>query len=177
VGQGRNPYQAVQSYRSSLQRAVSCATSPVILAGSAQGYRPGSEHRLAPGPEEAVRLPGADISLSAQVFARLSEQAGQASWTISTFGYSYVLREPEGPEILAYHWHPGRRSPIDFPHLHLGAGSGVEREGLQKAHIPTGRVELVRRAAGDPGVRRHAPSRRLGRNTDSGAHKDRSRGS
>lgn len=31
---------------------------------------------------------------------------------------------------------------MDFPHLHLGAGSGVSREGLQKAHIPTGRVEL-----------------------------------
>jgi hypothetical protein len=52
------------------------------------------------------------------------------------------LREPEGPEIVAYHWHPGRRSPIDFPHLHLGAGSGVDREELHKAHLPTGRVEL-----------------------------------
>jgi len=89
-----------------------------------------------------VRLPGADLSLSVQVFARVSEQAGQAPWTVSPFGYSYALREPEGPEIVAYHWHPGRRSPIDFPHLHLGAGSGVGREELQKAHIPTGRVEL-----------------------------------
>jgi hypothetical protein len=142
MGQGRNPYQAVQSYRSSFQRAVSCVTPSVILASSAQGYRPRSEHRLALGPEEAVKLPGADISLSVQVFARVSEQAGQAPWTVSTFGYSYVLREPEGPEILAYHWHPGRRSPIDFPHLHLGAGSGVECERLQKAHIPTGLVEL-----------------------------------
>jgi hypothetical protein len=89
-----------------------------------------------------VRLSGADLSLSVQVFARVSEQAGQAPWTVSTFGYSYALREPEGPEIIAYHWHPGRRSPIDFPHLHLGAGAGIGREELQKAHIPTGRVEL-----------------------------------
>jgi len=89
-----------------------------------------------------VRLPGANLSLSVQVFARVSEQAGQAPWTVSPFGYSYALRESQGPEILAYHWHPGRRSPIDSPHLHLGAGSGVGREELQKAHIPTGRVEL-----------------------------------
>ncbi len=142
MGQGRNPYQAVQSYRSSLQRAVSCVTSSVILVGSTQGYRPGSEHRLVLGPEEAVRLPGADLSLSVQVFAWVSEPAGQAPWTVSPFGYYYALRESEGPEIVAYHWHPGRRSPIDFPHLHLGAGSGVSREELQKAHIPTGRVEL-----------------------------------
>jgi hypothetical protein len=57
-------------------------------------------------------------------------------------GYYYALRELEGSEIVAYHWHPGRRSPIDFPHLHLGAGSGIGREELQKAHVPTGRVDL-----------------------------------
>jgi hypothetical protein len=89
-----------------------------------------------------VRLPGADLSLSVQVFARVSEQAEQVPWTVSPFGYSYTLREPEGLEILAYHWHAGRRSPIDLPHLHLGAGSEVSREELQKAHVPTGRVEL-----------------------------------
>ncbi len=143
MGQGRNPYQAVQNYRSSLQRIVSCVTSSVILVGSTQGYRPGSEHRLALGPEEAVRLPGANVSLSVQVFARVLEQGERAlPWTVSPFGYYYALREPEGPEIVTYHWHPGRRSSIDFPHLHLGAGSGVGREELQKAHIPTGRVEL-----------------------------------
>ena len=142
MGYGRNPYQAVQNYRSALQRVISCVTPSVILVGSTQGYRPGSEHRLVLGPEEAVKLPGADLSLSVQVFARVSDQAGQAPWTVSTFGYYYTLREPEGPEIVAYHWHPGRRSPIDFPHLHLGTGSGVGREELQKAHIPTGRVEL-----------------------------------
>jgi hypothetical protein len=142
VGQGRNPYQAVRSYRSSLQKTVSCVTASVILVGSMQGYRPGSEHRLVLGPEEAVRLPGADLSLSVQVFARVSEQAGQALWRVSPFGYYYALRESGGPEIVAYPWHPGRRSTIAFPHLHLGTGSGVSREELHKAHIPTGHVEL-----------------------------------
>ena len=101
------------------------------MVRSAEGYRPGSEHRLALGLEEAIKLPGADVSLSVQIFARVQEQAGQVPpWAISPFGYYYALREPEGPEIVAYHWHPGRRSPVDFPHLHLGAGSRVSREEL-----------------------------------------------
>lgn len=108
-----------------------------------EGYRAGTKHLLALGSDEAVKLPGADIALSMQIFARVLERADQAPpWEVSPFGYLYALKEPEGREILAYHWHPGRRSPIDFPHLHLGAGSGVSRDELQKAHIPTNRVEL-----------------------------------
>ena len=58
---------------------------------------------MALGPEEAVRLLGADVSLVVQVFARVAEQAGQAPWTVSPFGYFYALIELEGPEIVAYH--------------------------------------------------------------------------
>jgi hypothetical protein len=143
VGYGRNPYGAVQDFRSSLQRAISCVTPSVIAVRSAAGYGVGSEHALALGVPEAVRLAGTDIALSVRAYASVVErEEGSAAWRVGLSSYFYTLRDAQGPEIIAYHWHPGGRSPIDFPHLHLGAGSGVGRDELQKAHLPTGRVEL-----------------------------------
>jgi hypothetical protein len=143
VGYGRNPYQAVQDFRSSLQRAISCVTPSVIAVRSATGYGVGSEHALTLGVPEAVKLPGAGISLSVRAYARVVERDdGAAPWRVDLASYFHTLRDAQGREVIAYHWHPEGRSPIDFPHLHLGAGSVVGREELQKAHIPTGRVEL-----------------------------------
>lgn len=142
VGYGRNPYQAVQDLRSTLQRAISCVTSSVFMVQSANGYAVGSTHALVLGSPEATRLPGSSIALSIRVYARVAERTGEAPWRADLASYFYTLRDLEGQEILAYHWHPNSRSPITFPHLHLGAGSRVGREELQKAHVPSGRVEL-----------------------------------
>ncbi len=143
VGYGRNPYQAVQDFRSSLQRAISCVSPSVIVVRSASAYGVGSEHALTLGVPEAVKLPGADIALSIRAYARVVERDdGVAPWSADLVSYFYTLRDAQAGEIVAYHWHTERRSPVDFPHLHLGAGSGVSRDELQKAHIPTGRVEL-----------------------------------
>lgn len=90
-----------------------------------------------------MKLPAADVALSVQLFARVQERDDPASpWRVGLFGYFYALEEPEGREILTYHWHPDSRSPVTFPHLHLGAGARVERRELREAHIPTGHVEL-----------------------------------
>lgn len=144
AGYGRNPYGAVQSLRSALQRAISCVTPSVLTTRSARGYGPGSDHLLTLGSGEPARMAGiAEVSLWLRHFARVVEHEGsQGPWRADTVGYYYALLDVEGREIIAYHWHPGRRSSIDFPHLHLGAGSGVSRDELQKAHVPTGRVEL-----------------------------------
>ncbi|MGH3146042.1 MAG: hypothetical protein ACRDTR_09605 [Rubrobacter sp.] len=142
VGYGRNPYQAVQDFRSSLQRAISCVTPSVIVVRSATGYSVGLEHALTLGVPEAVKLSGADIAFSVRAYARVVERDGGSPWRVDLVSYFYTLRDAQAQEVIAYHGHPGRRSPIDFPHLHLGAGSRVGREELEKAHVPTGRVEL-----------------------------------
>ena len=137
VGYGRNPYQAVQDFRSSLQRAISCVTPSVIAVRSATDYGVGSEHALTLGVPEAVKLPGANIALSIRAYARVVEREdGAAPGRVELAYYFHTLQDAQGREIITYHWHPGGRSSIDFPHLHLGAGSGVGREELQKAHIP-----------------------------------------
>lgn len=146
MGYGRNPYQAVQDFRSTLQRSVSCVTASVLTVRSVEGYGAGSEHALVLGDVEAVRLPGADVALSIRAYARVREsgddEAAASPWRADLVAYFYTLEERGGPEILAYHWHPDSRSPITFPHLHLETGARVGREELQRAHVPTGRVEL-----------------------------------
>ena len=64
-------------------------------------------------------------------------------WQARTTSYYYKLDGTDGREILAYHWHPGSRSPVTLPHLHLGAGAGTLRRELEKAHILTGHVTPV----------------------------------
>lgn len=142
VGYGRNPYQAVQDLRSTLQRAISCVASSVLTVQSATGYGVGSTHALILGTPEPVKLPGSSVALSIRVYAQVAEPIGEAPWRADLASYFHTLRDLEGREILAYHWHPDSRSPITFPHLHLGAGSRVGREELQKAHVPSGPVEL-----------------------------------
>ena len=58
-------------------------------------------------------------------------------WKVSTSAYYYGIKDGEGREILAYHWHPGIGST--YPHLHFHSGTG---KLLTKAHIPTRRISL-----------------------------------
>lgn len=142
AGYGRNPYGAVQDLRSSLQRSISCVTPSVVVVQSAKGYAVGSMHALVLGSPEPARLPGSGVALSIRVYARVAERVREAPWRADLASYFYTLRDLEGQEVVAYHWHPESRSPMTFPHLHLGAGARVGREELQKVHLPTGRVEL-----------------------------------
>lgn len=90
-----------------------------------------------------MKLSGADVALSIQHFVRVRESdEPHIAWQTETFAYFYALEEPEGSEIIAYHWHPGERSPVTIPHLHLESGANIGRDELQKAHVPTGTIEL-----------------------------------
>ena len=66
------------------------------------------------------------------------------AWEMEITEYYYALTGESGSELLAYHWHPRRRSPIVRPHLHLGP-----------ALVPTGPIALhdvLRLAITDFGV-------------------------
>ena len=55
--------------------------------------------------------------------------------------YRLELREAEGPEVLAYHWHPNTPG-FREPHLHVSSGAGRLAPELQRAHLPTGSITL-----------------------------------
>ncbi len=94
------------------------------------------------GAPEAATLARSAIALSIRAYARVAERQRGGPWRADLTSYFYALRDSEGREIVAYHWHPDSRSSIRFPQLHLGAGGQIGREELQKSHIPTGYIEL-----------------------------------
>lgn len=72
-----------------------------------------------------------------------------------TAGYSYQFYDPDGSELIAWHWHPAKPELPRFPHLHATIQAG----GLQierKHHVPTGFVSaaaVIRFAIVELGVR------------------------
>ena len=131
----RTPAAAREALRAALQQAISRVTSAVLTVESdAVETRLGMTTRLA---RTTVRDP---ITLSIRYTVALVHAADAAVWQTRTTGYMYTLDDADGREILAYHWHPAGRSHVTTPHLHLGAGAGLLRSELQKAHLLTGLV-------------------------------------
>jgi len=67
---------------------------------------------------------------------------GPSGWHAQVSAYFYVLADPGGQELLAFHWHPVGASPIRTPHLHVGAEVRVGDRWLRKVHIPTGPIAV-----------------------------------
>lgn len=140
---GRTETEAVQNFSDVLQKAASCITDSVvsIRGGYHVSVRP---HRLTLGPDEFVRLGGEGrLSLSVILFYRIIENSEpREPWRIATTTYSYTFADESLQEVIAYHWHPGRRSAVSDPHLHLQSGAKVGRRDIANAHLPTGWVTL-----------------------------------
>ncbi len=85
------------------------------------------------------------LPLSLEIFAahdELEDPLNPGTWIARTLGYRYQLALREGPELLAFHWHPQEPNPIKFPHVHIGAAAQSGFAPLARAHIPTGIVPL-----------------------------------
>jgi hypothetical protein len=84
---------------------------------------------------------------------RLDRAADAAGWDVPPTGYRYEFGEQDGPELVAYHWHPEGQSNVVLPHLHARIlGSAAD---LSKLHLPTGPVtpaEVVRCLMAEFGV-------------------------
>ena len=124
-----------------LQRIVSCISQGHVVqarVGSAPAV-----YAVAFGRPGTVALSGSSGRYSTTVRQRLGPPIASAlgRHRVDVLAYSYVLRDFEGPEILAYHWHPevGRSTE---PHLHISAGAGQLRSEFYRAHLPTGEVSV-----------------------------------
>jgi hypothetical protein len=95
----------------------------------------------------AVRLTGSPFSLRfSQRFAYSRRDVPQLLWSVQTIEYIHelsVVRDHRQVELIAFHWHPDPGQRIRYPHAHLGYGAGDLRHGLDKAHIPTGRLTIA----------------------------------
>lgn len=152
----RNPAEAVQAFLDDLQLAVSCVTRDVLIHARPDDVL--AQMRTTFLPRRPVPLSGRPpLGLEVSQFYCVEEDAlAPETWTVRTAGYRFHLRLREGPELLAYHWHPDDPNPVKIPHLHLSAGAQVQFDALARAHIPTGPVQLhdvLRLAIEDLGVR------------------------
>lgn len=73
-----------------------------------------------------------------------------ARYVARTVGYRYQVLDPQGQELLAYHWHPTGVSPVTYPHLHLSSrvrpievGQDADPVALGEMHLPTGFVAFA----------------------------------
>lgn len=140
---GRNPYEAFDNFRGPLQKAISCVNvSAHLWAFGSDGHSPGGDHAMVPDLSRPVDLAGERPLKFRCLFAyRVEEAEGERGpWKVTTVAYYHTLEDGTGREIVAYHWHPG--TPPDFPHLHIGPGTGADIGGINKYHFPTGRVSL-----------------------------------
>ena len=122
------------------------------------GYHIADEpHVVTLGRGRPVRLRGdGRVSLSLIHAYRIIEDPGpRGPYRCSTASYYYGLDDEDGREVFVFQWHPAGRSPVTWPHLHLGAGAEVGRLDVANAHLPTGRValeEVLRLAIDELGV-------------------------
>ncbi len=142
---GRTPREAVQSFLAPRQQAISCVTNAILLVSG--GYSSSqSPHALtlSENPSPLGRDRRIALNLIQQYRVAQTEDQGHGTWRVQTVGYYYTLLEPAPPhdEILAYHWHPESRSAVSYPHLHISAGTRVQRSDILKAHFPTGRMAI-----------------------------------
>lgn len=67
-------------------------------------------------------------------------QSGPRQFDTELLGYEDAVDDAQGGhEIMAFHWH---RGVIDWAHIHMGAGGGAMIPELQRAHVPSGTVQL-----------------------------------
>jgi hypothetical protein len=148
----RSRSQAAGDFVDSLQQIVSGVTNSVLrLSHGGYGPDPGPHKITFPrGPAEIDSSPEMVLKVSHWYYiTETAEPAG--TWRVHTASYYYGLELVDGPEIIAYHWHPEGQSQVTWPHLHLEAGAQVGFDRLAGIHLPSGRValeEIIRMAIG-----------------------------
>jgi len=138
----RTPHAAVTAFAEAIQQAVSCVTVARFLP---EGYRPTEEpYSGSLGRGQPVTL-GSDAALSLKVVLRyrLLREAGPGTgWIVRIVSYIYAMTDAVDAEFVAYQWDPYGRSPITWPHVHLGPALGAVPRRFLRAHLPTGQVAL-----------------------------------
>ncbi|MFJ4785570.1 hypothetical protein [Streptomyces sp. NPDC088794] len=114
----------------------------------------GELHTVALNRGDPVSLGGVDVRLQFEASIKFTvveqdkDKFGQAvgssgRYKVSTRGYMYTVMMRDGAELIAYHWHPGGSSDVDFPHEHIGTAALSPNVPLtRRDHLRTGRMSF-----------------------------------
>lgn len=134
-----------------------------VVTVSKGGYGPSTGvHAVTANRGEPILLnttsaPMKRLGLTVGMWYEIVEQSGTRRanrWRVRTSAYEYSLVDDKYQEVAAFHWHPGGRSLVGWPHLHIGSALSYSTY-LTDAHLPTGRVafeQVVRLLIEDLGV-------------------------
>ncbi len=144
--------RAAETHRTRRVEILGCLTTAFV---GAYGYRSSTgPHPLALAEGDVVRLTSdTDLGLTVLEEYDLIELPG-SGWEARTVSYFYEVAQA-GQKLLAYHWHPTGVSRFTAPHLHVRGRVEVGGRALEKAHLPTGIVNLediIRLAINDFGA-------------------------
>ncbi len=158
-------------YQSQLQQTLSCVTDAVLSTVDAPSTRsiPNiSDVGMALNKNTPVRLvANHPITMDFSQWLRIerSSHSSRREWHVTLIAYSYVFRIPESSEICSYQWHPAGRSPVRYPHLHIGRGATGNvttfgPRGRHRIHFPTRHItieDVLRLAIAEFGVEPRRP--------------------
>ncbi len=91
---------------------------------------------------DPVALRGASRLTLAVSEHYLIVDAPDDGWQVQRAAYFYAVGRQDTGELLAFHWHPRGKSPIETPHLHVRANIQIGERWLGKVHLPTGYVAI-----------------------------------
>jgi hypothetical protein len=130
---------ARRALQTELQRVVSCSSRAVLIRG--RGDKQTSDFLAF--PNQYVPIDGKSrLALSVRHDFDVQASDGARPYLrTSSAGYFYQIRDQRERELIAFHWHPGRRNQREYPHLHVDGVSGPVAI-VRKNHVPTGRVSL-----------------------------------
>lgn len=152
----RSPAEAVEIYRQSLQRILSCVTDRILTISSidrGNPYLPGDyPHVLVLSEGRFAPLSGnTQLALRVAYRYEIGEVTGpQRLWEVRTREYTFSLAtggDRRQEEIIAYHSQPDAREGKTWPHLHIGpamAGTSLQLGSryAHRIHFPTGLIPL-----------------------------------
>ena len=124
-----------------IQSTLSCVTEVPLVFSSSRHSRLLQLH----APNGAL-LNGTGLKLRfAQGFSPCRGQDG--TWKVRTEAYIYILTDEQDRPMVEYHWHPQKEYLRKRPHFHIkhgstGQGTSGLRQGLRKAHFPSGRIAI-----------------------------------
>lgn len=136
---GRTPRDAVEAYLDPLRDALKVLDGVAKLSVSPKGgFRAGVRYSWVLNGADGMNLGPAGRFIASMEFEVIETDPAKNEFghplRVTARSYHYKLRGRDGVDRWRMHWHPGGRSRVTAPHLHLPPDL--------KQHWPTGRMTL-----------------------------------
>lgn len=140
---GRTRKAANDRFRDTMQGVFACVARNGFLASTPgpASQPPTSTLALSSGIEPTALSGSTQLSLTVS-HGYSVEQDSAGLWRVQTRSYAYHVYDAAGRRILGYHWHPGGRSRVQAPHLHVYVDESFGGRHLSRVHFLTGRIAL-----------------------------------